>query len=82
LSRIPNGSGPWLEEEYPRIHARARRERALLLFGDEIGVRAGQTAGKSYAPVGGRPAGGRADHRQAVLREHDRCGRHRRDARA
>lgn len=44
----------WLEEQYPRIKARARREGALLLFGDEMGVRAGQTAGKTYSPRGRR----------------------------
>jgi transposase len=44
----------WLSEEYPAIKARAKRERALLLFCDEMGVRSGQTAGRSYAPVGQR----------------------------
>ena len=44
----------WLEEEYPKIKARARKEGALLLFGDEMGVRAGQTAGKTYSPRGQR----------------------------
>ncbi len=44
----------WLEDEYPKIKARARREGALLLFGDEMGVRAGQTAGKTYSPRGQR----------------------------
>ncbi len=54
LEQDPERVRAWLEDEYPRIRARARRERALLLFGDEMGVRAGQTAGKSYAPVGTR----------------------------
>ena len=44
----------WLQEQYPAIKARAKRERALLLFCDEMGVRSGQTAGRSYAPVGKR----------------------------
>jgi transposase len=44
----------WLEREYPKIRARARKEGALLLFGDEMGVRAGQTAGKTYSPRGQR----------------------------
>ncbi|MDQ6804146.1 MAG: IS630 family transposase [Actinomycetota bacterium] len=44
----------WLEDEYPKIKARARKEGALLLFGDEMGVRAGQTAGKTYSPRGQR----------------------------
>jgi len=44
----------WLEVEYPKIKARAGDEGALLLFGDEMGVRAGQTAGKTYSPRGQR----------------------------
>ncbi len=44
----------WLQDEFPAIQARARREGARMLFGDEMGVRAGQTAGKSYAPIGER----------------------------
>lgn len=54
LEQDPERVRAWLEEEYPKIKARARREGALVLFGDEMGVRAGQTAGKSYAPVGQR----------------------------
>lgn len=54
LEQDPERVRVWLEDEYPKIKARARRERALVLFGDEMGVRAGQTAGKSYAPIGQR----------------------------
>jgi len=44
----------WLENEYPAIKARALEEGAKILFADEMGVRAGQTAGTSYAPIGQR----------------------------
>ncbi len=44
----------WVQQEYPKIKARAAREAAIVLFCDEMGVRAGQTAGTSYAPVGER----------------------------
>lgn len=44
----------WLESEYPAIQARAKAENALILWADEMGVRAGQTAGTSYAPKGQR----------------------------
>jgi transposase len=54
LEQDPERVRAWLEHEFPRLQARARREGALLLFGDEMGVRAGQTAGKSYAPIGQR----------------------------
>ena len=35
----------WLEEEYPRIQALARRHKALIFFGDEAGVRSGARFG-------------------------------------
>ncbi|HVA19455.1 MAG TPA: IS630 family transposase [Solirubrobacteraceae bacterium] len=54
LEQDPERVRAWLEQEYPAIQARAKRERALVLFSDEMGVRAGQTAGRSYAPVGER----------------------------
>jgi transposase len=44
----------WLRDEYPAIKARALAEGAKILFADEMGVRAGQTAGTSYAPIGQR----------------------------
>lgn len=44
----------WVQQEYPKIKARAAREGAIVLFCDEMGVRAGQTAGSSYAPIGER----------------------------
>jgi transposase len=54
IEQDPERVRAWIEQEYPAIQARARRERALVLFSDEMGVRAGQTAGLSYAPVGER----------------------------
>ncbi|MGH2842673.1 MAG: IS630 family transposase [Solirubrobacteraceae bacterium] len=54
LEQNPVRVKAWLEDEFPAIQARASRERALLLFADEMGVRAGQTAGRSYSPVGER----------------------------
>lgn len=44
----------WLADEYPAIAARAQAEQAKILWADEMGLRAGQTAGRSYAPVGQR----------------------------
>jgi transposase len=44
----------WLEHEYPAIQARAHAEGAKILWADEMGLRTGQTAGRSYAPVGER----------------------------
>jgi len=44
----------WIDSEYPAIKARAVKEGAKILWADEMGLRAGQTAGSSYAPIGER----------------------------
>jgi transposase len=56
----------WLEREYPAIRARAVREGAKILWADEMGLRAGQTAGTSYAPVGQRAVIAQTGKRFAV----------------
>ena len=45
----------WLEEEYPKIKARARAEGAEIHWGDETGVEADQLRGRGYAPPGATP---------------------------
>lgn len=45
----------WLEEEYPAIKKRAKKENALIYFGDETGMRSDHQAGRSYAPSGETP---------------------------
>ena len=45
----------WLKEEYPAIRAAAKRERALIYWGDEMGVRSDHQAGRSYSPRGKTP---------------------------
>jgi len=45
----------WLEEEYPAIRGRSRAEKALIYWGDEMGVRSDHQAGRSYAPKGRTP---------------------------
>ena len=42
-------------ETYPAIRAQARREGGVVLWLDEMGVRADQAAGRSWAPVGQTP---------------------------
>ncbi len=54
LQQDPARVKAWLEEEYPAIQARAQTEGAKILWADEMGLRAGQTSGTSYAPVGER----------------------------
>lgn len=45
----------WLEERYPQIEKRARRERAEILWADESGLRSDHTAGRTWAPKGKTP---------------------------
>ena len=45
----------WLKEEYPAIAARAKAEKAVILWGDETGMRSDHQTGTSYSPVGKTP---------------------------
>jgi transposase len=47
--------GRWLSEEYPAIARQAKRERAVIYWGDEMGLRSDHIAGTSFAPVGHTP---------------------------
>jgi transposase len=53
--RDPEAVRRWLEEEYPAIRARAKREKAQVYWGDAMGVRSDHQAGRSYAPKGQTP---------------------------
>ena len=46
----------WLTEEYPAIRNRAKRLKATIYWGDEMGVRSDHITGTSYAPRGCTPA--------------------------
>ena len=45
----------WLHEEFPSIQKRAKKEKAIIYFGDEVGMRSDHHAGRSYAPKGKTP---------------------------
>ena len=45
----------WLDERYPAIKERAHREKSLILWADEMGLRSDHTAGRSWSPVGQTP---------------------------
>jgi transposase len=51
----PEAVRVWREEEYPLIHARARREGATVYFADEASVRSDYRTGTTWAPVGKTP---------------------------
>jgi transposase len=45
----------WLGQDYPAIVARARREKGVIYWGDETGLRSDDVRGRSYAPRGRTP---------------------------
>ena len=45
----------WLKQEYPAIARQARRDKAAIYWGDEMGLRRDHVTGTSYAPVGRTP---------------------------
>lgn len=45
----------WLQTEFPKIRARAKREGAELSWGDETGVRSDRVRPRGYAPRGRAP---------------------------
>lgn len=45
----------WLEKEYPAIEKNAKKEKAIIYFGDETGMRSDHQAGTTYAPAGETP---------------------------
>lgn len=53
--RDPAAVTAWLKREYPAIRARARAEDALILWGDEMGLRSDDPVGRTYAPRGRTP---------------------------
>jgi|SRR5689334_94250 transposase len=56
----------WLHHEYPAIVTRARRQRGVIFWGDETGLRADDVRGRSYAPRGKTPVV-RPNHRRIGL---------------
>jgi hypothetical protein len=45
----------WLQEEYPFIKKRAKKEKAEIYWGDETGIRSDHQTGKSYGKKGETP---------------------------
>lgn len=45
----------WLTEQYPNIQEQAKKEDAVIYWGDETGMRSDHHAGRSYAPKGKTP---------------------------
>ena len=44
-----------MNEQYPAIGREAKREKATIYWGDEMGLRSDHVSGTSYAPLGQTP---------------------------
>jgi transposase len=55
FERDPQAVRRWLKEEYPAIRTRAKRERAEIYWGEEMGLRSDHAAGRSFSPRGETP---------------------------
>ena len=51
----PEAIARWLDVQYPAIEARARQEKAIILWLDQTGLRSDAAVGTSWAPVGKTP---------------------------
>jgi transposase len=51
----PESVERWLKEEYPRIKDKAKKEKAVIYWGDEMGLRSDHTAGTGFSPKGKTP---------------------------
>jgi transposase len=51
----PKEVGAWLRQRYPAIRALARREKGLIFWADEMGLRGDHAAGRSFSPQGQTP---------------------------
>lgn len=45
----------WLDEDYPALVKQARRDKATISWGDEMGLRSDHISGTSFSPVGKTP---------------------------
>ena len=64
--RDPVAIAKWMEEDYPRLWARARRRGAKIFFLDEAGIRSDSVLGRTWAPKGQTPEVPTSGRRQAV----------------
>jgi len=55
FEKSPEAVRRWLEEEYPAIRKDAKREKAEIYWGDEMGLRSDHATGRSYGRRGQTP---------------------------
>jgi transposase-like protein len=45
----------WIKQRYPLIRQKAKKQRGIIFWADEVGMRSQHQAGKSFAPKGQTP---------------------------
>lgn len=55
IEQNPYSIEKWLKDTYPRIQRQAKREKAEILWGDEMGLRSDHQTGKTYGIRGQTP---------------------------
>ena len=55
FEKNPEAVRQWLEEEYPAIRKQAKRQKARIYWGDEMGLRSDHCTGRSYGRRGKTP---------------------------
>ena len=51
----PEAVQSWLEKDYPMVQKQAKKEKALIYWGDEMGLRSDHAVGRSYGRRGQTP---------------------------
>jgi transposase len=51
----PKAVQNWLKKDYPVVQKRAKKEKALIYWGDEMGLRSDHAVGRSYGRCGQTP---------------------------
>jgi transposase len=51
----PEAVQSWLEKDYPMLQKQAKEEKALIYWGDEMGLRSDHAVGRSYGRCGKTP---------------------------
>ena len=59
----PEAMREWVEDTYPALRKRARSEGAVILFGDQVGVRSDQLPGRTWGRKGQTPTVARTGNR-------------------
>jgi transposase len=62
----PQAVARWLAEQYPAIETHARKDKAVIMWLDQTGLRSDAPVGKGWAPVGKTPVVGKTGKRFGV----------------